>query len=379
MTNLFSAYSTITTITDSVQIPVVDPSTNQTKITNFAAIKEAIGSLGTGATGPQGPVGAKGIQGSSGINGTTGATGYPGSTGSTGPIGATGPQGTSINIIGSVATANTSTLTLADPSPNRGDGFISLDTKHLWVWDGSNWNDAGNVLGPQGATGVGATGIQGIQGATGSTGPQGSTGVSNVPGATGSTGPAGATGATGPMGPIGTTTPATTTTIGGLIVGHNLVIDTSTGLLSVLSAIPGDTPPNDNPQQGDLWWDSIIGRGFIYYNEAWVEYSPQSPPGAATTSSLGLVQIGSGITVSNGLISVTPTVIQSTTQPAASTSTIWFNPGSNISYIYNGSSWINLDAGSLAQYVPIGTLAAIISTSTSWTQFQANFAAVYGS
>jgi len=198
-------------------------------------------------------------------------------------------------------------------------------------------------------------------------------------GATGATGPIGATGvgATGPQGPIGTMYPATTSTIGGVIVGHNISVDTS-GTIAAISGIPSDTPPSNNPQQGDLWWNSLIGRGFIYYNGSWVEYSPQALPGTATTSSLGLVQIGSGVNINNGVISVPPTVIQSLTPPTGSTSTIWFNPGSGSSYVYNGSGWVDIDSGSLSQYVSISTLAAIISTSTSWTNFQANFSAIYG-
>ena len=312
MTNLFNAYNTLTNITDSTTVPVIDPITGQTKKTSFQAIKTFIGALGsTGATGVTGATGPAGRDGTDGVNGTTGATGYIGSTGATGvtgyqgSTGATGPKGSdgrSVNIVGSVA--NSASL----PNPytgNLGDGFLTEDLKELWVWDGAQFINVGNIVGPPGSTGVtggpgatGAGGATGVQGDIGATGAQGSTGPTGDVGATG----AGATGSTGPMGPIGTTLPATTTTIGGLIVGHNLRITTEGTLSSVLS-VTGDIPPAD-AEEGDQWWDSFYGRGYVYYSGTWVEMSPQVLPGAATTATLGLVQIGSGITVNNGIISV---------------------------------------------------------------------------
>jgi hypothetical protein len=100
------------------------------------------------------------------------------------------------------------------PSANVGDGYITQNTGHLWVWDGTQWHDVGQVQGPPGPAGpagsigpagptgaIGATGPAGPQGSTGSTGPQGTTGAT---GATGATGPAGAT---GPQGNPATQTP----------------------------------------------------------------------------------------------------------------------------------------------------------------------------
>jgi len=99
---------------------------------------------------------------------------------------------TSVTIVGSVATSS------ALPSSYTGnisDGFIAQDTGDLWVWDGSIWNDVGQIRGPQGN--AGPTGSQGIQGAAGVTVIQDSRG-------TGPTG-IGATGPAGPTGPIGPT------------------------------------------------------------------------------------------------------------------------------------------------------------------------------
>jgi hypothetical protein len=282
MTNIFRAFSTVSNITDNTQIPVVDPSTGQTKNANFGQIRDFIGVQGsTGATGVRGATGPAGRDGVDGINGSTGATGYVGATGATGvqgfrgATGATGPSGrdgTSVTIVGSVPTFES----LPDPYlGNVGDGYLAQDTKNLWVWEGTQWINVGDITGPQGATGAqgndGATGV-GATGFTGATGAQGDTGATGIQGATGPQGE-GATGATGPMGPIGTTLPATTTTIGGLIVGHNLSI-TSEGTLSSILSRTGDVAPAD-AVEGDQWWDSFFGRGYVYYQGTWVEMSPQ--------------------------------------------------------------------------------------------------------
>ena len=312
MTNLFSSYSTLTNLTDAVTVPSVDPTTGQTKKTTLGDIKAFIGSLGsTGATGATGFIGATGVAGYNGVNGTTGATGSTGPTGATGiqgstGAGATGATGQGIRIVGQVATALPGNFLAVDPSPVLGDAVVAQDTQHLWSYSGSAWIDIGPVTGATGYTGAtGSTGATGFQGSTGSTGPQGSTGVSNVPGATGATGPQG-TGATGATGPIGTMLPATTSSLGGVRPGHNIAVTTS-GTISAISGVTGDTPANNpNPVEGDLWWNDLLGRGFIYFQGTWVEYSPQftSP---STTSSLGLMQVGAGLTVNNGLVGVTYT------------------------------------------------------------------------
>jgi hypothetical protein len=181
----------------------------------------------TGVTGPQGLLGVTGVTGLEGQVGPTGVTGPVGATGVTGPqgevgvtgvTGVTGPKGddgTSVTITGSVPD-----LSGLDPSygGNVGDGFITENDGHLHVWNGSDWDDVGPIVGPEGATGVtgpigvtGATGPQGevgVTGVTGSTGIQGSTGVTGPIGSTGVTGPqgeVGVTGVTGPEGQVGST------------------------------------------------------------------------------------------------------------------------------------------------------------------------------
>lgn len=137
---------------------------------------------GTNLTGPQG---AAGPQGPQGIQGVPGAQG---------PMGPQGPAGTGLNIQGSV---NTAANLPAQPQPLN-DAYITLDTGHIWVSDGSTWNDVGPFVGPTGPQG--APGPAGVQGPMGAQGPQGVPGPSGAPGATG---PTGAPGPEGPRGPKG--------------------------------------------------------------------------------------------------------------------------------------------------------------------------------
>lgn len=98
---------------------------------------------------------------------TTGAQGPQGEVGPQGPAGPVGPQGTSINVKASVATS--SALPLTGNSAN--DARIVDADGDLYVWGGSSWSSAGQIVGPQGPQGI--QGIQGIQGLTGATGASG--------------------------------------------------------------------------------------------------------------------------------------------------------------------------------------------------------------
>lgn len=220
-----------------------------TGATGPAGPKGATGA--TGATGPQGALGPAGPQGPTGATGAAGATGPAGPAGPIGPEGPAGPQGptgpqgpagTGVTIKGSVP----SSADLPASGNTEGDAWITQDTGHLWVWDGTQWVDAGLIqgppgpAGPQGATGpqgpagaaggTGATGAQGPQGATGPSGPQGpqgDTGPQGPQGATGPPGPAGPTGATGPQGPAGPTGPAAD--LSNLIAGSGIVLTPNAG------------------------------------------------------------------------------------------------------------------------------------------------------
>ena len=68
-----------------------------------------------------------------------------------GPKGEDGQDGTSVRIIG--ATGDQSGLPGGGGSAEIGDGIITEDDGHLHVWDGAQWEDVGEIRGPEGPTG----------------------------------------------------------------------------------------------------------------------------------------------------------------------------------------------------------------------------------
>ena len=147
----------------------------------------------TGPTGATGAIGATGPTGSVGPTGSTGPTGLTGLVGGTGPTGPTGPQGTQgvpITLIGSVAAV----VNLPSTGNDINDAYIVDADGDVYVWDGSQWYSAGQIVGA-----TGPTGSPGLDGATGPTGPQGDVGP---------TGPSGVVSVTGPITNTGTSTSA---------------------------------------------------------------------------------------------------------------------------------------------------------------------------
>ena len=136
-----------------------------------------------GLVGPQGPrgftgqTGADGPTGPAGADGEIGPMGYTGYTGPTGPVGPAGSPGIGINFIGQV----NSYSDLSGIVANQGDAYTVVDNSYnLYIYDGSNWDNAGPIQGPMGPTGP--VGDQGITGPTGSAGPTGATGADGPPG-----------------------------------------------------------------------------------------------------------------------------------------------------------------------------------------------------
>lgn len=118
------------------------------------------------------------------------SNGTPGPDGPVGPEGPPGPPGPGLVIAGTVPDSGD-----LPASGAPGEGWITADDGHLWVWDGAAWVDVGPIQGPIGPTGP--------TGATGATGPTGPMGPQGIPGAAGANGAAGPIGPTGPMGPAG--------------------------------------------------------------------------------------------------------------------------------------------------------------------------------
>jgi hypothetical protein len=189
----------------------------------------------TGQQGPQGPTGPQGITGPTGAVGAIGATGPTGSVGPTGPTGATGadstvtgptgptgaqgPQGVPITLIGSVATSSL----LPTTSNDINDAYIVDADGDVYVWDGTAWYSAGQIVGA-----TGPTGPDGNNGADGATGPTGATGD------TGPTGPSGVISVTGPVTNTGTSTAA--------IIGLDKSLITSDDITWVVFPTEEDLP-----------------------------------------------------------------------------------------------------------------------------------------
>ena len=171
---------------------------NETGWANAGSIKGDTGASGpkgdkgdkgdTGAkgdTGNTGKTGATGQTGDTGPKGDTGDTGPAGDTGPIGPTGDTGATGTGITIKGSYNTYEE----LIHDHPTGDDGDSYLVNGSLYVWNGTAWENVGNIKGEKGDTGAkGDTGkafeytdftpeqLAGLKGDTGDTGVKGDTG-----------------------------------------------------------------------------------------------------------------------------------------------------------------------------------------------------------
>lgn len=171
---------TVTTLSPNSGATVVNSGTPSVAVFDFG--------IPRGVTGPQGatgPIGATGPTGPQGVTGPTGAAStVTGPTGPQGVTGPTGPQGVPITLKGSKATVGD----LPSTGNTLNDAWIVDADGDVYVWDGTQWYSAGQI--------VGATGPQGD---TGPTGPQGDAGP---------TGPSGVISVTGPITNSGTSTAA---------------------------------------------------------------------------------------------------------------------------------------------------------------------------
>lgn len=132
--------------------------------------------------GPQGPQGPQGEKGDVGPQGPQSPQGEKGEQGN---------DGTSLNILGTKESEADLPL-----SAEKNDAY--LINGEMWVFDGTNWNNAGRIQGPQGPQGP-----VGPQGPKGDPGPQGIKGDPGEKGEQGIQGLKGDTGLQGPQGPVG--------------------------------------------------------------------------------------------------------------------------------------------------------------------------------
>ena len=132
-----------------------------------------------GSKGDKGETGNTGEKGEQGPKGDTGDTGATGDTGPTGPTGDTGATGAGVTIKGSY----NSYEELINEHPIGSEGDSYLVNGSLYVWNGTAWENVGNIKGEKGDKGE--TGQQGDKGDTGDTGSSGFSPIVNVDHSTG--------------------------------------------------------------------------------------------------------------------------------------------------------------------------------------------------
>jgi hypothetical protein len=231
-----------------------------------------------------------------GATGPTGPNGALGATGPTGPTGAQGSPGTSINVRGSVAAV----VNLPASSNAVNDAFIVDADGDLYIWGGSSWSSAGQIVGPQGLPGAtGPTGgigqsviIQGsypdytafIAGAGGSAGTVGhgwlieaentvfvysaTQGWIDAGATIGPTGPTGTTGNVGPTGPTGASGTNGTNGTNGAVGATGPTGPTgATGAASTVTGPTGSTGPT-GPRGGIKYTVTSVLSDYLFTNVA---------------------------------------------------------------------------------------------------------------
>jgi hypothetical protein len=179
-----------------------------------------------GAAGPVGPPGPTGPRGPRGFTGNRGPQGFQGIQGPTGPVGPKGDTGVAATIIGSVAGIEPDPQTQLDaafPAAASGDAIVDLSSNSLWVYNGTDWFNAGSIVGQQG-----------IQGPQGNAGPQGPEGDEGPTGPEGPEGPVGPVGPEGPQGPLGVQGPKGDTGVAVKVIG--IIQDTAPNPQTELTA-----------------------------------------------------------------------------------------------------------------------------------------------
>ena len=141
-------------------------------------------------------IGPQGVPGPKGDKGDVGPQGPQGLQGPQGEKGEQGNDGTSLNVLGTKESEADLPL-----CAQKNDAYL-IDGE-MWVFDGTNWNNAGKIQRPQGP--VGPQGPKGDQGPQGVKGDPGEKGEQGAQGLKGDTGPQGEQGSVGPKGEQGDT------------------------------------------------------------------------------------------------------------------------------------------------------------------------------
>jgi len=153
-----------------------------------------------------------------------------------------------------------------------------------------------------------------------------------------------------------TLTTATISTLGGIKVGENLSISADGTLSATASVRLSDNPPL-NPTVGSLWYDTVSGRMYVWFDNNWIDASPQTTyvlP-TATTSTIGGIKVGRYLSIGiDGTLSATSNVILSDIEPVdPGPNTLWYDTVSGRLYVWFDSSWI--DASPQTALIPATT------------------------
>jgi len=152
-------------------------------------------------------------------------------------------------------------------------------------------------------------------------------------------------------------TTATAGTLGGVKIGNNLSITEDGTLSATSSVILSDTPPLD-PTVGTLWYDTISGRLYTWFDNSWIDASPQTEYvlNTATTSILGGIKVGQNLSINlDGTLNAR-SVVSSDIAPAnPNPNVLWYDTVSGRLYTWFDNSWIDTSP----------TVTYVLTTATS--------------
>ncbi len=275
---------------------------------------------------------------------------------------------------------------------------VYLVDGEIYVSDGTTWNNNGSIRGPQGEPGLnGRDGQDGERGPQGEIGPQGNQGIQGEPGEQGMQGPQGISGIQGPQGEQGQRGAKGDRGQGFEISGRFASVQNAeTALVSEEGLIFYIIQSNDEEENGKVYlWDSNEQMSIFQFKSTGIKgdkgdegpmgmtgpqgmqgpqgergiAGPQGIPGPqgvrgekgdtgpmpelvnATTTTKGVVQVGSGLNVNDGIVSTSQkeylSVIRSADQAVTSVGQVLqFNSvlAGNIDYSTSNYSFL-LKAG----------------------------------